>query len=239
MRSSRDRVAELGAVCLPLERQGKPGRSCELQGVHLVDYPFDKWPGKREGEQSFVAKPCRGELVSRSGSELISASLGNRRWPARQRVVKPDTDGEVTGRTTGEGQTQDLKFKRKAATMPINHEEMIEEIEGHIRKFGGEFGEWCVGTAKDSRGPFFRRHLAADLGDGLIYREAFTTSAAGQVVDHLVNDRGLQLDQEAERRSALHDAVPEPGKIVFVYRNTAPARSAPAPDRPAFRKLAA
>src|SRR5208337_1737242 len=93
--------------------------------------------------------------------------------------------------------------------MPINHEEMIEEIEGHIRKFGGEFGEWCVGTAKDSRGPFFRRHLAADLGDGLIYREAFTTSAASQVVDHLVNDRGLQLDQEAGRSSALHDAATE------------------------------
>jgi hypothetical protein len=33
-----------------------------------------------------------------------------------------------------------------------------------------------VGTAKDARGPFFRRHLVADLGDGLIYREAFTTS---------------------------------------------------------------
>jgi len=92
--------------------------------------------------------------------------------------------------------------------MPINHEEMIEEIEGHIRKFGGGFGEWCVGTAKDSRGPFFRRHLAADLGDGLIYREAFTTSAADQVLDHLVNACGLRPDR---------GSVPAPGKIVFVY----------------------
>jgi len=98
--------------------------------------------------------------------------------------------------------------------MPINHDEIIEEVEGHIRKFGGEFGEWCVGTAKDSRGPFFRRHLAADLGDGLIYREAFTTSAADQVIDHLVNACGLRPD---------HDSVPAPGKIVFVYR---PAREA-------------
>jgi hypothetical protein len=38
--------------------------------------------------------------------------------------------------------------------MPINHDEIIDEIEGHIRKFGGQFGECCVGTAKDSRGPF-------------------------------------------------------------------------------------
>ena len=96
--------------------------------------------------------------------------------------------------------------------MPINHDEIIEEIEGHIRKFGGGFGEWCVGTAKDSRGPFFRRHLAADLGDGLAYREAFTTTAAQAVVDHLVNDRGLKLDLDA-----VPGAVAEPGKIVFVY----------------------
>ena len=87
--------------------------------------------------------------------------------------------------------------------MPINHEEIIEEIEGHIRKFGVGFSEWCVGTAKDSRGPFFRRHLAADLGDGLIYREAFTTSAADQAVDHMVNACGLRPDR---------DSVPAAGK---------------------------
>jgi hypothetical protein len=65
--------------------------------------------------------------------------------------------------------------------MPINHDEIIEEMEGHIRKFGGGFGEWYVGTAKDSRGPFFRRHLAADLGDGLAYREAFKKSCQSSV----------------------------------------------------------
>jgi len=91
--------------------------------------------------------------------------------------------------------------------MPINHDEIIDEIERHIRKFGGGFGEWCVGTAKDSRGQFFRRHLAADLGDGLAYREAFTTDAAQAVVDHLMNNRGLQFAPEAERRSALHSVV--------------------------------
>ena len=46
--------------------------------------------------------------------------------------------------------------------MPINHDEIIEEIERHIQKFGGERSEWCVGTAKDARAPFFRRHLAAE-----------------------------------------------------------------------------
>ena len=137
--------------------------------------------------------------------------------------------------------------------MPINHDEIIEEIEAHIRKFGGEFGEWCVGTAKDSRGPFFRRHLAADLGDGLTYREAFTTNAAQGVVDHLVNDRGLErvpaAATEAERRSALRqpaepsstvqDAVSEPGRLVFVFRKTTTAHPAPPSDLPVFPRRAA
>jgi len=137
--------------------------------------------------------------------------------------------------------------------MPINHQELIEEIESHIRRSGGGFGEWCVGTAKDSRGPFFRRHLAADLGDGLTYREAFTTNAAQGVVDHLVNDRGLErvpaAATEAERRSALHqpaepssaaqDAVSEPGRLVFVFRKTTTAHPAPPSDLPVFPRRAA
>jgi hypothetical protein len=93
--------------------------------------------------------------------------------------------------------------------MPINHNEIIEEMEGQIRKCHGAWEEWSVGTAKDSRGPFFQRHREADLGDGLAYREAYTTSAAEEVVEHLVTHRGLAIDR---------DAVPEPGKIVFVYR---------------------
>ena len=97
--------------------------------------------------------------------------------------------------------------------MPINHQEIIEEIEAQIRRLGGAFDEWIVGTAKDSRGPFFQRHREADLGDGLAYREAYTTTAAEAVVEHLVTHRGLAIDRAA---------APEPGKIVFVYRRTSP-----------------
>ena len=46
--------------------------------------------------------------------------------------------------------------------MPIRHDEIIEDLEANIRKYGGALGEWCVGTAKDARGPFFQRHLSAD-----------------------------------------------------------------------------
>jgi hypothetical protein len=113
---------------------------------------------------------------------------------------------------------------------PIIHDELIDEIEKQIRKCGGAWSEWCVGTAKDSRGPFFRRHLAIDLGDGLAYREAFTTSAAQTVVSHMVNDRGLEFGSAS---------VAGPGKIVFLYRKPPPARTAPGSDDATFSRRAA
>ncbi len=118
--------------------------------------------------------------------------------------------------------------------MPINHHEIIEDIEGHIRKCGGAWEEWCVGTAKDCLGTFFLRHREADLGDELTYREAFTTAAAQSVVAHLLTDRGLEPDRDAERRSALQ----ERGKIVFVYRKT-PAVAIAGSEHTTLHKMAA
>ena len=107
--------------------------------------------------------------------------------------------------------------------MASNREEIIEDLQEQIRKVGGRPSDWRVGTARDSRGPFFQNHLVGDLADGLVYREAFTPGAAQAIRDHFVTDCGLELDLED---------TPEPGKIVFVYRKTASAH-------PALTKLAA
>ena len=96
--------------------------------------------------------------------------------------------------------------------MAITREEIIEDLDLHMRKSGGEPSAWCVGTAKDARAPFFQRHVTAELDDGLAYREAYTAGAADAVIEHLVNKCGLRLNREA---------VPQPGKIVFVYRQGA------------------
>jgi len=114
--------------------------------------------------------------------------------------------------------------------MPINHHEIFEELEEHIRKCGGMWKEWSVGTTKDCRGPFFQRHREADLADGLAYREAYTSTAAEAVVARMVNDHDLEIDSQAG---------PEPGKIVFVYRSEAPATASPLKSgRRTFRKFA-
>jgi hypothetical protein len=193
--------------------------------------------------------------------------------------------------------------------MPINHDEIIEEIEGHIRKFGGGFGEWCVGTGKQVSGV---RCQVPGTGEQAALQQArsravFPAASGGRsgrrlglsrsLYHHRRPNRGRPLAQRsgpcirrrlcprarqnrfrlpqdrsrppapcrsvyiattcgiaasgarracavtlnfssacadlkvgatkagdavraAERRSALHDAVPEPGKIVFVYHQT-------------------
>jgi len=90
--------------------------------------------------------------------------------------------------------------------MRINQSEIIEDIEAHIRKFGGDYSEWCVGTARDSA--FFRQPAAADLGEGLIYREAYTSYAADGVIERLVSGYGLRPGRASAR-----------GNFVFVYRH--------------------
>ena len=72
--------------------------------------------------------------------------------------------------------------------MPSNREEIITEIKTHIGKFGGGFGEWCVGTAKDPRSPFFESHRVAEMNDGLTYREAFTAGSA-EAAERLSGER--------------------------------------------------
>jgi hypothetical protein len=90
----------------------------------------------------------------------------------------------------------------------------MEEIEEHNRRSGGARREWFMGTAKNARSPFFRRHLEADLGDGLIYREAFAADAGRAIQHHFVHDCGLQPDL---------NTAPGRGKIAFAYRKTCPS----------------
>jgi hypothetical protein len=112
----------------------------------------------------------------------------------------------------------------------MRREELIGEIEEHIRRSSGARREWFMGTAKDACSAFLRRHLEADLGDGLIYREAFTADAGRAIQHHFVHDCGLQPDL---------NTAPRRGKIAFAYRKTAPAQPETRRAHPRFRKLAA
>ena len=96
--------------------------------------------------------------------------------------------------------------------MRVNENEIIEEIEAHIRRCGGEFGEWRVGTARDLEGSPLPCHREQAPDERLIYREAYTPYAAAEAVERLVEGFGLRADPGSER-----------GRIVYAYRASRPA----------------
>ena len=63
--------------------------------------------------------------------------------------------------------------------MPSVSSEIITEITDHIRKFGGPFTAWCVGTARDWHSPILVAHQIEEKHDALICREAYTPGGGG------------------------------------------------------------
>jgi hypothetical protein len=72
--------------------------------------------------------------------------------------------------------------------MPSVSSEIIEDITNHISMCGGNFTEWCVGTARDWHSPILETHEREDQNDDLICREAYTPASARSVRLHFVND---------------------------------------------------
>lgn len=93
--------------------------------------------------------------------------------------------------------------------MRIGRNEIVEELTEHMRKVGGEAGEWCVGTAgQETHLPSKMPNSRADL-PRMAHREAHTTYAAAEAVEYLIDAFGLHRDRNSR-----------PGNIVYIYRPT-------------------
>ena len=92
--------------------------------------------------------------------------------------------------------------------MPSVSNEIIEDITDHIRRRGGTFAVWCVGTARDWRSPVMEAHEHGDQDDNFIVREAYTSASARSVRLHFVNDCGMAETPQ--------DGIDD-GKLVFTF----------------------
>jgi 4-hydroxyphenylpyruvate dioxygenase-like putative hemolysin len=120
--------------------------------------------------------------------------------------------------------------------MRIGRNEIVEELTEHMRKFGGEPGEWCAGVAEtDSKFQIQDSRETPSNMPGLAYREAHTAYAAADAVEYLVSAFGLR---SAAHQHEHHPALQEQGRIVYVYR-PAPAATAAGSEYATFRRLAA
>lgn len=74
--------------------------------------------------------------------------------------------------------------------MPTSANQIVAEIEAHIRKCGGIFRQWYVGIATDARDRLFNDHRVREKGDAWIFRPAGTHQMARHTEDHFVNRLG-------------------------------------------------
>ncbi len=99
--------------------------------------------------------------------------------------------------------------------MPSVSSEIIEEITNHISICGGDFADWCIGTARDWRSPVMELHDHGVQNDDFIVREAYTAASARSVRSHFVNGCGMaESPKEGD----------DDGKLVFAIRKAPPAR---------------
>ena len=102
--------------------------------------------------------------------------------------------------------------------MRYSESDIVEDILGHIRRTGGDISEWRVGIASDEQAPAFRQQAVEGSAAEMIYREAYTTFAAEEVIARLSQGFDLSLATETISAGAT---TRRPGRIVFVYRSEA------------------
>ena len=70
--------------------------------------------------------------------------------------------------------------------------QIVAEIEAHIKNCGGTFRQWYVGIATDARDRLFNDHRVREKGDAWIFRPAGTHQMARKIEDHFVNRLGTR-----------------------------------------------
>ena len=75
--------------------------------------------------------------------------------------------------------------------MAYTKEQVIADIEAHIRNEGGTIGTWYVGIATDARKRLFNDHNVSEAGGSWIYRQA-TSSDTARTVETYFHNKGAK-----------------------------------------------
>ena len=78
--------------------------------------------------------------------------------------------------------------------MAKNKQEIIDDIDAHIGRYGGGYSTWYVGISKDAKDRLFNGHSVKEKKDTWIYRTASSSQVAREVEDYFVNTLGTDGD---------------------------------------------
>lgn len=93
--------------------------------------------------------------------------------------------------------------------MPLDKQEIIDDIKKYIIKSKGDYPLWYAGVSSDASNSLFKEHKINEKGDRWIYKTAISPQVAREVERHLI----IVLRTDGEVGSGEEDA-----KMVFVYK---------------------
>lgn len=74
--------------------------------------------------------------------------------------------------------------------MVKNKQEIIADINEHIRKGGGGYSAWYVGISQDARDRLFNAHNVKEKGDWWIHRQCSSAGVAREIEAYYINTLG-------------------------------------------------
>ncbi len=92
---------------------------------------------------------------------------------------------------------------------------IIKDIEDHVAKNGGGFGEWYVGVTANPKHSLFTQHRLRNSGDAWISRRAVDDLQAAEVEDYF---KSVRRTKGGGGRTSLDDVY------VYAYRMKAHTR---------------
>ena len=82
--------------------------------------------------------------------------------------------------------------------MAKSKSEILNDFEDFIKKYGGKYKEWCVGTAPDAKTQLFKVHKFKNGVDKGLFREAESEMQAAGVAEYFT-DLGARGDDSVKR----------------------------------------
>jgi hypothetical protein len=93
--------------------------------------------------------------------------------------------------------------------LPLDKEEIIEDIKKYIIKSKGDYSLWYAGVSSNAPNSLFNVHKVKEKGDRWIYTTAISPQVAREVEKYLI----IVLRTDGEVGSGEEDA-----KMVFAYK---------------------
>ena len=114
---------------------------------------------------------------------------GNERRRGERRLISISKAALVARKERRAGERRSGKERRGPPTTKTK-QEIINDLDAHMKDGGGGYPAWYVGIASDARDRLFNNHKVKEKGDSWVYRQTSFSGVAREIEDYFVNTLG-------------------------------------------------